>query len=205
MIARRIATIGPSAPASSTSPAFSGSPRAASVRASQAAALSGWPSAAAPAPSETDLAVDLHHHARAVQVEPGQRLAASASTKKADEPLSATVSAKVIFQSAMRLSTISIAAWTVRPPRRHRPSCSGSGQVRAQHERDLASALGCRQRAGSSVPPSAIAHVIEQHAEIGLIDAQLRLHRLGGQARLAPDDAAALIASQNRVLISCTA
>ena len=30
--------------------------------------------------------------------------------KKADEPLSATVSAKLIFQSAIRLSTISIAA-----------------------------------------------------------------------------------------------
>ena len=35
------AAIGPSAPASKMSPAFSGSPRSASVRASQAAALSG--------------------------------------------------------------------------------------------------------------------------------------------------------------------
>ena len=33
----------------------------------------------------------------------------SASTKNAEEPLSATVSAKVIFQSAIALSTISIA------------------------------------------------------------------------------------------------
>src|ERR1700722_17519496 len=47
-----IAAIGPSAPVRITSPAFNPSPALVKVRASQAAALSGWPRHAAPAPTE---------------------------------------------------------------------------------------------------------------------------------------------------------
>lgn len=46
------ATMGPSAPVSTMSPARRGAPRSASVRASHAAALRGWPRHAAPAPTE---------------------------------------------------------------------------------------------------------------------------------------------------------
>jgi hypothetical protein len=53
-----------------------------------------------------DRAVDLHHHAEVRKSKPVSGLRSSSRTKNADEPLSATVSANVIFQSAMRLSTI---------------------------------------------------------------------------------------------------
>jgi hypothetical protein len=52
--------------------------------------------------------VHFKWHAASIEIQTGKRL--PLATKKAAEPLSATVSAKLIFQSAMRLSVISITA-----------------------------------------------------------------------------------------------
>ena len=80
------------------------------------------------------------------------------NTKKAAEPLSATVSAKLIFQSAMRLSMISIAATA-----QSEAAATSSGvafgfdRSRASTSATSASAFGCRTFAPGSGPRSTIA------------------------------------------------
>ncbi len=75
----------------------------------------------------------------------------------------------------------------------------GIGQVGANNEGDLG--LGLRLDRPCRVEASAIgdAHVVEQDAEVGLVDAELRLHRLRGQPRLAPDNPPALRFPEARV------
>ena len=65
----------------------------------------------------------------------------------------------------------------------------GMGKVAPQHKGDLAFDLGLDQPAAVDGLAVAVFHVGEQHAEVGLIDAQLLLHRQGRQADLAPAQA----------------
>jgi len=65
-------------------------------------------------------------------------------------------------------------------------------QIRGQHEGNLRLGLGLKALGRTEPATIGDAHVIEQRAEIRLIDTELHLHRLGRQPGLAPHDAAAL-------------
>ena len=141
-----------------------------------------------------DPPVGLQRHSAGVEIELADRPPlVGRCTKKAEEPLSATVSAKLIFHSAMRLSTISIAAWTDAVAAATASAVVlGIGKRCRKHQRDFGLALGLDDPAPGPAPAVGDAHVIEQHAEIGLVDAKLRLHGLRGEPDLATDDAPAL-------------
>jgi hypothetical protein len=103
--------------------------------------------------------------------------------------LSATVSTRVIFPSSIAESTISRAGSTWSTARSNSPKVvSGWGRSRPS-KGDLAFDLGLDQPAAVDGLAVAVFHVGEQHAEVGLIDAQLLLHRQGRQADLAPAQA----------------
>ena len=101
-----------SEPDSTTSPAFSGMPSRPSVLASQATALAGAPSAAAPAPVATISPFFSSTMPQVVRSSPRGSTSRSPSTKTPQLALSATVSWILIFQSLMRESTISKQAIT---------------------------------------------------------------------------------------------
>ncbi len=106
--------------------------------------------------------------------------------------MSATVSAKVIFQSAMRLSTISIAATADRVAA---ATCStpaaGSSRSACRTSATSASTFGCSRREGGELAAVLDPHVVEQHAKVGLVHAELLLDGRGGQPDLAAHDAPA--------------
>jgi hypothetical protein len=94
-----------------------------------------------------------------------------------------------IFQSAMRESTISIAGSANSTARRTSAIVRRSwSRSRPMTKAISASTLGWIRR--SRVPAVRNRHVVEQHAVIGLIDAELALHGERDEADLAPDQAA---------------
>jgi len=66
------------------------------------------------------------------------------------------------------------------------------GQIFTQHEGDFRFDLGLDRAGGIERAAIGHSHVVEQHPEVRLVDAKLRLNRLRRQSSLAPDDAAAL-------------
>ena len=120
---------------------------------------------------------------------PAGGVASCPTTKRADEPLSATVSTKLIFQFSMRESTISSvgtsASVASRTSRSVRP---GPAQRSAEDDPDL----GLDARLDQLVEEARLAvldpHVGEEVTEVGLVDAQHLLHRLGREPDLLPDD-----------------
>ncbi len=105
-----------------------------------------------------------------------------------DDALSATVSTIEMFQSAMRLSTISIAATTKSVARSTSLATTGwSRQIVPQHERHLGLDAWLHQPRVRDRFAVADRHVGEQHAEVGSIDAEHLLHRRRGQPDLAAD------------------
>src|SRR3546814_437732 len=151
-------------------PAFSGSPFRANVCASQAAALSGLPSAAAPTPVEAVLPPTSISIAAPSRSSPVSGRPFSASTKKADEPLSATVSAKDIFKSEMRLSNISIAPWTL-----HTAAPQNGRTTGEERECRRALFLSCLREPGGSV--ERVAKRCCAHAGRGGLATHVHLHR----------------------------
>ena len=65
------------------------------------------------------------------------------------------------------------------------------GEVRAEDEGDLRLCLGLEQPGERDDRALVVGHVVEEHAEVGLVDAELPLDRLRGRADLAADDAGA--------------
>jgi hypothetical protein len=104
--------------------------------------------------------------------------------------LSATVSTRVIFQSSIAESTISRAGstWST-GAQQFAQGRIGVREIAPQDEGDFAFDLGLDQPGAVDGLAIAVFHVGEQHAEIGLIDAQLLLYRQGCQADLAPAQA----------------
>ena len=66
-----------------------------------------------------------------------------------------------------------------------------AGQVLRQHERDLGLDLGLQGAGTVDRRPRRAGHALEQHAEVGPVDAELRLHGRIGQPDLPADDAGA--------------
>ncbi len=102
--------------------------------------------------------------------------------------MSAIVSRMPIFQSAMR----EFDDFDRRQGEFDRAQNVGDGQmfvveVAPDDEGDLGLDLGLDQLVGGHVPPVRNRHVVEQHAVIGLTDAELALHGERGEADLTPD------------------
>ncbi len=98
-------------------------------------------------------------------------------TYNPDEALSATVSKMEMSQSAIRLSTTSMAGRTNSTALRS--SASGDvafGQVGAEHEGDLRLDPGLEQVAEGDRLGVAVGHVGEQHAEVRGVHLHLLLH-----------------------------
>ena len=83
-------------------------PKAASLFASQATQRAGLPSAAAPAPESMTAPLRVITMPARRRSKSVMRVSLPPMTSLADDALSATVSISLIFQSAIRLSTISI-------------------------------------------------------------------------------------------------
>ena len=175
------ATIGPSAPDSTISPARSGAPYAPAVSASQADRDERMAEAGR-AGADRDLLAVLRqrHPAR----RPGRGRRADRRRRRArtapQEALSATV-------STMRDVPVRDAAvddlergdarsrWRrARRPASMPRSRRGRGRARTR-SRPRPSAAAARPASIGS--PSAHGHVVEEHAEVGLVDAELALHR----------------------------
>ena len=106
-----------------------------------------------------------------------------------DEALSATVSASCTRQSAMRLSTISIAGRT--PPTALSASAvvtPGPARSSANTKRDLGHDAWLEKRIDGDLRPVIDEHVVDQHAEVGLGDAEDVLSRLRGSPESAAPD-----------------
>ena len=108
----RPATIGPSAPDSTISPARSGWPYDRAAAASQATATAGWPRQAAPDPVDTSSSPRRSRIGHAARSRPPGGRRSGPTANSPDEALSATVSTMEMSHPAMRLSTISSAAAT---------------------------------------------------------------------------------------------
>ncbi len=94
-----------------------------------------------------------------------------------DEALSATVSTIEMFQSLIRLSTISIAATTKSVARSTSLAITGrSGRSLFSTNATSASTRGCISRVRGTGSLSPIGHVGEQHAEVRAVDAEHLLH-----------------------------
>ena len=114
--------------------------------------------------------------------------------------MSAIVSRMPIFQSAMRELTISIAGSANSTARRMSAivSCSSS-RSRPMTKAISASTLGWISWSAGDVPAVGDRHVVEQHAVVGLIDAELALHGERGQTDLASDQPSPLLQPALRV------
>ena len=142
-----IATIGPSAPVSTMSPARSGSPRLAILRASQTAALSGWPKHSLPRPLETCSLLRVMVIAQFLRSSAAGRCAGPPTTYTPQEALSATVSTNLIDQSRTRLPTTSRAGTTHSMALYNSSNVvSACGRSRFNTSAISASILGCRTR-----------------------------------------------------------
>ncbi len=102
--------------------------------------------------------------------------------------MSATVSTIEMFQSLIRLSTISIAATTKSVARITSLAITGrSGRSLLQHERHLGLDTRLHQPGRRHRLAVADRHVGEQHTEVGPIDAEHLLHHRRRQPDLAAD------------------
>ena len=109
------------------------------------------------------------------------------------EARSATVSASLIRQSAIRESTISMAATAPAIARvRLRDRDAGAHQPLAEHEHDLGLDLGRDEPADRDRVAVAVDGGGEHGAVVGGVDADHLLHRLAGQPHLVADDAVAV-------------
>ncbi len=94
-----------------------------------------------------------------------------------DDALSATVSTIEMFQSLIRLSTISIAATTKSVARSTSLEITGrSGRSFASTNATSASTRGCISRVRRDGLAVADSHVGEQHAEVRPVDTEHLLH-----------------------------
>src|SRR3546814_6420450 len=62
------------------------------------------------------------------------------------------------------------------------------GQIGAKDERNFGFGFWLKSLCRIERAAIAHAHILEQHSEVGLVDAELRLHCLRGQPGLASDD-----------------
>ena len=114
--------------------------------------------------------------------------------------MSAIVSRMPIFQSAMRESTISIAGSANSTARKISAIVSLLAvEIAADDEGDLGLDLGLNQLVARNVPAVGNRHVVEQHAVVGLIDAELALHGERSQTDLASDQPSPLLQPPLRV------
>ena len=175
----------------------SGSPKRAAWTASQRSASSGSPRQAAPLPADRSsplMVSDISTSTRLDLVDGGP--ASVPTTNSPLDALSATVSVNLMSQSAIRESTISSAGSATSTASRtsvERDLVLGHVDVAAEQEGDLGLDPRLQQRAHrdrAAAVDSAVAdvHVVEQVAEVRLVDAELVLHRLRGGADLAADD-----------------
>ena len=181
------------APVITRCPGSSATPCSPSTFASHATTASGSPSAAAPAPVSTS-------SPPRVSVIPIRRVSRPSSGTTRDDtataPLearSATVSASLIRQSAMRESTISIDGRHPRDgPRRVRRADARAEQPLAHHEHDLRLDL----RRDEAVERHGVAVAVDRRGEhrtvVGRVDPDHPLHRRRREPDLAPDDAVAV-------------
>ena len=132
--------------------------------------------------------VDRHFHGAPGEIEAVRPDRRRAQHKRALDALSAMVSTREIFQSRIRLSTISMAGST-KATARNISATWGSSTSRSLPSTSAtsASAFGCSKPSGAG---RAVAHdhVRQQGAIVRLGHAQLALHRHGGQADLAADE-----------------
>ena len=197
-------TIGPSAPVMITSPALSGLPSAANLRASQSAALSGWPRHAAPVPTETTSprrSIAMPHSCRStwLSLRGSAPSAYETAARRCRRPCRAAGCSS--SRCGCRRSRWPAAH---RPRRDDQPATAWcrrpAGRASARSRPRLRPwAASCGRAA---LPRRRPVHVGEQHAEVGLVDAQLALHGLRGQADLAADQAPALGRGGSSVLAS---
>ncbi len=108
----RTGTIWCTAPGSTMSPGCRPSPKVASLLASQATQRAGLPRAAAPAPVSMTAPLRVTSTPTRRRSMPVTGVSRPPTTSLPEDALSATVSISLIFQSAMRLSTISMAGST---------------------------------------------------------------------------------------------
>ena len=88
----------------------------------------------------------------------------------------------------MRLSTISSAAMAWSTAARTVDDAHVDVEVGAEHERDLRLDLGLQESVHRDGAAVGHLHVVEQHAEVGPVHAELRLHGGRGQPDLASHD-----------------
>ena len=185
-------TIGPSAPDITVSPAFKrpsdlrhglGEPQ----RRRQRIAETGRPGA-----DRDFVAAHLHHHAAQAQLEAVELLRARAEHVEAG----GGVVGDRVENADLPVGDARIDDLDRRQGEFDRAQNVGDGQalvveVAPDDEGDLGLDLGLDQLVGGHVPPVRNRHVVEQHAVVGLADAELALHGERGEADLAPDQSRA--------------
>jgi hypothetical protein len=113
LVARRDDDHRPNAPLSTISPARSGSRYSMATRASRSRAISGSPRHALPSPLETSWPFTVRLIVTSTGSTSSNPTASSETTNSPLDALSAAVSAMRMSHPAMRLSTISMAAWAL--------------------------------------------------------------------------------------------
>jgi hypothetical protein len=135
-------------PGSTTCPAASPVPRAASVLASQASELSGEPSTASPVPWPASSPLRCSWQAMPARSTPSSRAGVAPSTTPAEEALSAIVSSSPIRQSRIRESISSSAGSTTSTAAAAWPAVTpGPHSGRASTNATSGSTRGCRNLA----------------------------------------------------------
>ena len=198
-------TIGPSAPDITVSPSFKGRPTFAMVLASQSVADSGSPRQAAPAPTETSLPPCSITMPQSLSSRPSSFFGGSAEHVEAG----GGVVGDRVEDADLPVGNARIDDLDRRQRKFDRAQDVGDGQalvveVAPDDEGDLGLDLGLDQLVAGDVPAVWNGHVVEQHAVVGLIDAELPLHGERGEADL-PADQPAPAPSQRLVLISWAA
>src|SRR5690606_22666486 len=148
-------TTGPSAPLSTTSPARSGKSVRPSTPATHTTALKRWPMQAAPPPAETSAPARVIRMPASRRSGPVSGTGVLPSTRAPAEALSAMVSGRVMSQSAMRESAISMAGRTKSTALITSATVNGPPVRSAPMTKAIsASTLGCRKRSMGMGSPS---------------------------------------------------
>ena len=176
---------GCTSPAGSRAPARASTPKACTLLASQATAVTGLPSTAPAAPC----AISVPFCAGSPRCRrcpgPKRAVARPPSTTRADEALSAMVSSSVIFQSRIRQSMISRTGTTKSVARSTSATLTpGPSRRRPRTKATSTSTRGWHRMAGVDGVLLEDEHVVEQVAVVRLVDAHHLLHGPGRQAHL---------------------
>ena len=162
--------------------------------ASQATQRAGLPSAAAPAPLSIGdaVAVEQHPESRRSSAVDGGEAAAEHDPRRRGVVRDGVGERDPPVRDPA-VDDLDRRQHAARSRRAHRPSVTpGTGEVASPCTKAIsASTRGCSSVVERDLVAVVDEHVVEQHAEVGLVDAEQLLHRPRGQADLATADHAA--------------